>query len=143
MIWHLRLGHASQGYLNELVKNQTELKNIKIDDTIKDCETCKLAKASKKPHPETRTRADKPLGRIHSDIIGPISPPSFPGGNRFITCFIDDKSRYARAYTIKTKDQVGDCLEKFIAKTRNLLGSNEKVCFIRADNALEYTGGKF
>ena len=73
----------------------------------------------------------------------PIKPVSFPGGNKFIIVFIDDYSRYARIFSIKTKDQAGKCLEKFLQNTRNLLGKNQKICYIRADNAGEFLGGNF
>ena len=143
MLWHLRLGHASINYLKCLQKYHNELKNVKFEDSIKDCEVCKLAKMTKQPCIEVRTRADNPLQRIHSDMMGRIKPISFPEGNKYIITFIDDFSRYAKIYTIKKKNQAGECLEKFLQHSRNILGENKKVCYIRADNAKEYLYGHF
>ena len=57
--------------------------------------------------------------------------------------FLDDKTRFAKAYSVKHKNEAGKCLERFLITTRNLIGKNEKVCYIRADNGTEFTGGKF
>ena len=73
----------------------------------------------------------------------PIKSSSYPGENRYIIVFIDDYSRYAKAYAIRLKSDAGDTLEKFISHMRNIIGKNEKVWYIRADNAREYTGGTF
>ena len=143
LLWHQRLGHASVKYLKELQKTNIELQKIRFDDCIKNCEICILAKSERKPFKESRTKAETPLGKIHMDIMGPIKPLSFPEKNKFIIVFLDDYSRYARIFSIKTKDQAGECLEKFLQNARNILGKNQKVCYIRADNAKEFTGGDF
>ena len=95
------------------------------------------------PFSDNRTRASRPLEMIHTDTMGPIKPASFPGGNRCIVVFLDDNTRFAKAYPVKHKHEAGECLERFLIITRNLLGKNEKVCYIRADNGTEFTGGKF
>ena len=143
MLWHIRLGHVSLGYLRQLQKNCPDLKNVKFEESIKDCEVCILSKMEKQPFKEIRSRAGKPLERIHSDLMGPIKPVSFPGENKYIITFIDDYSRFARIYTLKNKSQAGECLDKFLQNSRNMIGENKKVCFIRADNAKEYVHGEF
>ena len=49
MLWHMRLDHASLNYLRKLKKICPELKDIKFEDSIKDCETCMLSKMVKQP----------------------------------------------------------------------------------------------
>ena len=91
-------------------------------------------------------RSDRPLHTIHTDTMGPIKPTSFPGENKFIIVFIDDHSRYARVYYVKHKNQSGECLQKYLEHTRNLLAKQakqEKVCYTRSDNGTEFTGGHF
>ena len=143
MLWHMRIGHASIEYLRKLQKSQTELKDVKFDESIKECEICILAKMENLPFKEIRTRASKPLERIHTDIMGPLKPVSFPGENKYILTFIDDYSRFAKLYSLKNKSQAGECLEKYLQNSRNMLGENKKVCYIRADNAKEYVHGAF
>ena len=95
------------------------------------------------PFRDKRSRATRPLHTIHTDTMRPIKPVSFPGENKFIIVFIDDYSRYARAYCVKHKNEAGKCLEEFLIHMRNLIGKQEKVCSIRADNETEFTGGEF
>lgn len=44
---------------------------------------------------------------------------------------------------LRAAQKLGDCLENFLGKSRNLIGENKKVCYIRADNVKEYVGRKF
>lgn len=90
-----------------------------------------------------RTKAESPLQRIHSDIMGPIKPVSFPGGNKYIITFIDDFSIYAKLYSIKKKSAAGVSLERFLQNSKNLLGDKRKVCYIRTDHAKECVYGHF
>ena len=64
-----------------------------------------LAKIEKKTFSEIRTKSDKPLERIHTDLMGPIKPFSIPGENEYIITFIDNYSRYAKIYSLKKKSQ--------------------------------------
>lgn len=95
------------------------------------------------PFREERVRARRVLEKLHSDIMSPIKPASFQGGNRFICTIMDYYSRYTRVFSIKHKSQAGECLETFLRKSGNLIGENVKVCFIREDCAKENLGGKF
>jgi len=92
MKWHRRLGHASLQYLLELQKSDPILKDVKFDESINECDICRLTKMARLPHSETRTRAIKPLQIIHSDVMGPLKPVSQPNKLRFIVVFIDDYS---------------------------------------------------
>ena len=143
MLWHTRLGHASLEYLKQLQKSEERLEKVKFNREISESEICILAKMGSLPFRDKRFRATRPLHTIHTDIMGPIKPASFPGDNKFITVFIDDYSRYARAYCVKHKNEAGKCLEEFLIHMRNFIGKQEKGCFIRADNGTEFTGGEF
>ena len=74
-----------------------------------------------------KRRANKPLQIIHTDIMGPIKPTSWPERKRFV----DDCSQFAKVYWLKSKDESGQALESFLMTALNLLGANEKVCNIR------------
>ena len=143
MLWHIRLGHASLDYLRKLQKRDPILENVKFDDSIRDCEVCILSKMEKLPFKEVRTRAENVLQRIHTDMMGPITPRSYPSGFKYILTFVDDYSRFAKIYSIGKKSQASECLERYLQYSRNLIGENKKVCYIRADNAKEYLYGGF
>ena len=143
MLWHVRLGHTSLSYLKKLQKVIKSLEKVKFDDSILECEVCIMAKMEKLPFKESRKRAERPLQVIHTDTMGPIKPTPYPGLKRFIVVFVDDYSRFAIAYSVKSKDEAGEALKKYLVSARNLLGKNEKICYIKFDQGTEFTGGKF
>lgn len=121
MLWHVRLGHASLNYLKKLQKLNKELEKVKFNDSILECEVCIMTKMNKLSFRETRNRAQRSLQVILTDVMGPIKPKSYPGQKRFIIIFVDDYSRLTRAYSLKTKDESGDALEKYLISIKNLL----------------------
>ena len=144
MLWHVRMGHASVAYLKRLQKLYPENKELQkaiFDETINECEVCMLTKIQRLPFKNTRTRATQPLQLIHADTMGKISPPTHPEGYQFISVFVDDYSRLAFAYPMRTKDETGYCLEAFVKSARNLLGRDAEVCFLRSDQGTELLGG--
>ena len=144
LLWHYRLGHPSIKYLNEYKKRNDFLQNVKFNpELINSCEVCKLAKMKRLPFENNRKRYKNPLQLINADIMGPINPLSFAGNFKYILVTVDDATRYAKTYYLKNKSEAGDKLEKFISHVRNLIGYNAKLCYVRADNAKEFEGGRF
>lgn len=144
MLWHVRLGQASANYLKALHKRFSENETLRtaiFDETILHCKVCKIAKFNKLPFPFARTRATRPLQIIHSDIMGPISTVAYPKGYKYISVFVDDFSRFAMGYSMKTKDETRLCFDSSVRSTRNLLGYDTKVCYLRTDQGTEFTGG--
>ena len=126
MLWHIRLGHASLNYLKKLQKKIKKLQHIKFNESIKECGVCILSKMEKLPFKRKRCISERPLQLIHSDLMGPIKPCSWPGRKRFIITFIDDFSRFAKLYCLKSKNEAGETFENYLVSARNRLGTNEK-----------------
>ena len=53
------------------------------------------------PFKEVRTREEQVLQRIHTDMMGPITPRSYPSCFKYILTFVDDYCRYAKIYSIR------------------------------------------
>ena len=102
-----------------------------------------MAKMEKLPFKETRKRTERPLQVINTDTMGPIKPDSYPGFKRFIVVFVDDYSRFAKAYSVRSNNETGDVFKKYVVSARNLLSKDEKICYIRSDEGIAFTGGKF
>ena len=77
---------------------------------------------------------------FNSDVCGKVNAKSF-GRAEYLLTFIDDKTRYAWVYMLKTKDQVFKRFLEWKAMVENASGRKLKV--LRSDNGGEYTGKEF
>ena len=109
--------------------------------TIQKCEICMISKIKTLPFKTTGQRATEPIQIIHADVMGMIRPATYPKGYKYISVFIDDLSRLAMAYAMKTKDETDHCVESFVRSARNLLGKDAKMCYLRSDQGTVFTGG--
>ena len=124
---------ASVSYLKELQKKMPEIKELKkgiFYDSIQKCEICMISKIKTLPFKTTGQRATEP-----------IRPATYPKGYKYISVFIDDLSRLAMAYAMKTKDETDHCVESFVRSARNLLGKDAKMCYLRSDQGTVFIGG--
>jgi len=88
------------------------------------------------PFPSTaENRAIEVLGRVHSDIFGPQSPPSLVG-SRYILTFIDDFSRYSKVYFLEQKSQTFEKFQEYKAYVEKQTSKTLKI--LRSDNGGEY-----
>jgi hypothetical protein len=132
-IWHQRLAHASEDYVNKL----------KSDGAIpgKDCGDCAMSKATKLPVPKEHSRrTTRKLELVHSDVMGPFDPPT-PSGKRYVVTFIDYFTKYARLELLSTKGEAAGafiCMEKEACNQSGL-----KIGTVRTDNSGEYTSNEF
>ena len=60
------------------------------------------------PFNNNRSRAKDILEIIHTDVCGSFKTTGFNGEN-YLVSVIDDYSKIARVYGIKSKDEVFDC----------------------------------
>ena len=85
-------------------------------------------------------RAVRKLQLVHSDVCGPMQTPSFGHYLYFVT-FIDDYSRHAWVYPLKSKSEVFLCFKQFVCLAGNLSGC--KVDTLRSDRGVEYMSKQF
>ncbi len=105
-LWHCRMRHASVQYLRESSRTYKKLRKVKFDDRIRDCRVCHLSKIKKSPHQKVRDKAPNPFDVIHSNLMGPIHPIGGIMATKYIVTFMDDVTRFARAYPIANKTRL-------------------------------------
>ena len=104
------------------------------------CEHCIFGKQNHVSFPSSATRSKGVLDLIHNDIFGPVPTPSL-GKSQYYVSFVDDYSRYAWIYFLKSKDEVFDKFREFKALVENQSKKNIKL--LRYDNGGEYGSTKF
>ena len=150
--WHQRFGHLNYKYVEELIKNKLVhgMDCCHIDGKL-ECEACVLGKMNRRSFPKkSNGRARKPLEIIHSDVCGPMQINSI-GGSRYILSFIDDFSRYAMVYFLKSKSEVIEKFKQYVQLVENSVSKKgiqnlfiwNSVKAMRSDNGGEYSSTEF
>ena len=121
------------------------------------CEGCLRGKGHRDPIPKRSTSKSKVLLElIHSDVNGPLEPPSH-GGSRYFVTFIDDFSRWTVVYPMRKKSEVFEHFKSFHSyaekhtgqklKALNIIRlgtkTHEQIKTLRTDNGGEYLSQEF
>jgi transposase InsO family protein len=140
-LWHRRLGHIGRATLETMLRhNSVQGLPQMTDFDIGFCNECAANKMTRSPFPERTSRTSGVLDLIHSDICGPMQTTTI-GGNRYFITFIDDYSRKAHTYCIKTKDQALETFASFKNLVENETGRHIKI--LRTDRGGEYVNHAF
>ena len=111
---HRALGHNNFNDLALLTKLVDGM-HIRKDGEAGHCDTCAEEKAKRAPvNKASGTRAKKKLDIVHTDVLGSIHQESYEGF-RYAIGFVDSYSRYAVMYPMRTRNEVIEKLELFIA----------------------------
>ena len=78
------------------------------------------------PFSNDRIKAQDILKIIHTDVYDSFKTAGLTGEKYFVS-FIDDYSKIAKVYCIKSQDEVLNCLVKFINESENLTGKRVKI----------------
>lgn len=129
-LWHRRLGHL----------NRRSLKQLNLPCSKEICGPCMEGKATRLPFVSTTKPRTHRIGKLlHSDVGGPVDPPSI-NNERYYQVIIDDYSHFCVVYLMKTKAKVTENLINFIRQLE--AEHNTKVSKIRCDNGGEYRTNK-
>lgn len=133
-LWHKRLGHIGNKGLNEIIKYNmaTGIENVRVDEF---CSICIESKQCRPAFSGTRQKSNRPLGHIHSDLCGPVSPVTYDGFNYFLS-FIDDYSHFAYVYLISKKSEVFQKFQEYEATVTTQFGT--KISKLTIDQGREY-----
>jgi len=152
--WHRRLGHCNfRAILKSLSTNSVEGLHISDKTVPSDpCIDCANGKLSKAAHTSTPVRTKRPLERVYSDVVGPMNVQG-RSGERYVVAFLDDHSRLAKTYKLRTKDGVLDSFMRFKAWAENQMnarierfdeeGLRKTIRVLRDDKGGEYTSSRF
>ena len=134
------LGHVNFKYLNILGKEQlvTGIPNEFEKEFLK-CRVCIESKMHNLPFKNNRTKAREIMEIIHTDVCGPFKTTGFNEEKYFIL-FIDDYSKIARIYCIKSKDEVFDCFVQLVNEAENLTSKRLKI--LRCNNGEEHLNNR-
>ncbi|KOC58795.1 Copia protein [Habropoda laboriosa] len=119
-LWHQRLGHMGKHKFVELQRNKmvSDVSQIeKIIPNDKLCEACISGKQKRLPFNKVKDKSNinRPLFVIHSDVSGPITPPTFNNKNYFVL-LIDEFTHYCVTYLITFKSDVFSVFRDYISK---------------------------
>jgi len=135
ILWHHRLGHPNQKVLESIQNHVIGIDINKVREPYS-CEGCIYAKSHRQPFPKVaENRADKPLERVHSDLLGPFPIPSLIG-SRYIMTLIDDASRYAFVHFLEHKSDTFQAFTSFKTSVEQLIGQPIKI--FRSDGGGEF-----
>ena len=139
--WHQRMGHMSHFALEKY--GPTALKGMDLDPSDKAipgvCAGCESGKSTRLPFPRSLKQSERILDMVHSDLAGPMQTKSIQG-SLYIATFIDDYSRHAAVYYLKTKDQFTIALSNFLSWTENQMSKRLRV--LHSDRGGEYISNK-
>jgi hypothetical protein len=143
VVWHRRFAHLGYQNLAKAVDMVTgmqvtskEVLEASKANTV--CPPCAMGKQAKLPFPKSAGEhaATEVLGRVHTDVQGPMHVASI-GGARYVVGVLDECSDLSEVRLVKTKDQVIDALEEifnlFVTQTGKMLK------IVRSDRGGEYT----
>ena len=105
-----------------------------------------MAKGRKKPIAKTtKSRADKPVGRVFLDVCGPKSVRS-TAGKEYMLLVKDDFSRFSAVYFMRSfmrsKSEVSKYFKQYLADHR-FSGTPSPVETVRTDDAAESKSANF
>lgn len=138
-LWHHRYGHLNYKDLltlhnKEMVVGLPEIGRVNVT-----CEACVGGKQHRVSFPkQSKWRATEKLQLIHSDLCGPITPPS-NSQKRYLISFIDDFSRKVWIYfVLLEKSEAFHQFKTFVEKQTGLF-----IKCLGTDKRGEYNSNEF
>lgn len=135
--WHRRLGHINSNDLKIMRDGAVEglLFQDKAEISRANCTVCCEGKQTKLPFPISSSRSDNILNIVHADLCGPMENKSL-GQARYFLLLVDDYSRMAFVYFLKSKDETFSYFKQFKNLVENQ--TSTKIKILRTDNGGEF-----
>jgi hypothetical protein len=137
---HEKSGHVGYGTLMRLVSLGkaaslgVTMRQLKAASLIS-CEACLLGKAARLPAPPSSNRSNEVLGRVHTDLMGPMRVKS-PGGSSYVLNIYDECTRFSHVTPLASKADVPSTLISVLKMLEVQTGRRVKV--LRSDHGSEF-----
>lgn len=118
-LWHCRLGNAHPDAVIQYLNINKHVSMSRKD--FLPCDACTMGKLRQSPSTTSFHRATRVLEVFHSDLIGPINPPT-ASGYKYILTFVDDCKRYNHVYLLKNKNDAFVKFQHYKALIENQTG---------------------
>lgn len=137
-LMHRRACHTGVQTLNKMVSTGCanglkQLQTQKVDYDV--CNECCAGKATAVPHPRVEKQKRDILELVHTDVVGPIDPPSLTG-ERYLIAVVDDASGAVWTKGMKKRVSVPESLMAILEAAENKTG--KRLGGVRSDRAKEY-----
>lgn len=136
--WHRRLGHAHPDSVIRYLKENHNFIVSRKD--FLPCDSCAMGKLSQSPRNSSFHCSPHLLNVIHSDLLGPISPPT-KSGAQYIMTFINDHSQYNTCYLLKSKDEAFEKFKQYKAMIEKQ--SHRSIIKLKSNRGGEYSLREF
>ena len=136
-VWHQRMGHMSHLALKSHGPSATTGMDFakSVMSIPSTCHGCETGKSARRPFSGSGRSTSRILEVVHSDLAGPVHVKSIQGSLHYAT-FIDDHSRHAVVYYLRTKDQFIRALKTFLAWAETQ--TSNKMHALHSDRGGEY-----
>ena len=108
MIWHHKLGHPGADVMSDFFR-RGDIPKLSSDELaeVKGCQVCCQGKMSQLSHAKASEDLGTcpKMGRIHLDLIGPLSVRSANGAFTYAQTGIEVSTRLSFVSLLKTKDE--------------------------------------
>jgi len=136
--WHRTLGHPDINEVRHMASINCTTGFEVAEDLVdpKGCGDCQSGKGHHVSHPSSgRDRSAEILHRVHTDLVGPISPPSL-AGSKYFMLMRDEYSSFMHVYFMASKVQVTHAIKKYLNEVT--VATQRRIQILRSDNGTEF-----
>lgn len=99
---------------------------------------CTKAKLKRKPQKKTRERATRVGEIVHTDVVGPITPPTLYSKNKYIHTMLDDYSRFLQVFLLPSRSTIPTMINEGYRFLKAKFPAAGQFNLLRSDNAPEF-----
>ena len=138
-LWHQHFGHIAKNALRQAPFHVTGLPTVVAPIDTSSCKGCALGKMHDHSYPTSGKQATRPLGLVHTDLIGPMPMESHTRAHYILT-FIDDYLGYALVAFIRNKDATSQHFKAMVSWAETFTGHS--LTSVRSNRGGEFMAGE-